>query len=93
MVTCGWIGFIGYILALIFFLLGFISVIYMAYDAYKIGKKRGWFFILNRNDIIRKNPFNFLLFSFIILPTGGYFFIYKIIFTIIPQYLRCLASI
>lgn len=91
MVVCSWIGFIGYVVALVFFLLGFFSIIYMTYDAYQIGKNKGWFFLLNKNDFIRKNPFNFLLFSLIILPTGGYFFIYKIAFIIIPKYWICLS--
>ena len=44
MVECTWIGFIGYIFALGYFLLGFFSIIYMANDAFKIGKNKGWFF-------------------------------------------------
>ena len=88
---CTWVGFIGYMFALIFFLLGFLSILYMAYDAYKIGKNKGWFFLLNQNDLVRKNPFNFLLFSFILLIFGGYFFIYKIAFIIIPKYWVCLT--
>ena len=91
MVECTWIGFIGYIFALGFFLLGFFNIIYMAIDAFKIGKNKGWFFLLNKNDIVRKCPFNFLLFSFIILPFGGYFFIYKIAYIIIPKYWTCLS--
>jgi len=89
MIECHWIGLISYLFAVLFFLLGFLSIIYMAYDAYKIGKNRGWFYTLNKSDLIRKNPFNFLLFSIIILPFSGYFFIYKIII-IIHRYLECL---
>ena len=76
MIMCTWIGFIGYVVTLIFFLAGLMSIVYMSYDAYKIGKNKGWFYLLNKDDIIRKNPFNFLLFSSIILPVGGYYFIY-----------------
>ena len=44
MVECTWIGFIGYIFALGLFLSGFFNIIYMAIDAFKIGKNKGWFF-------------------------------------------------
>lgn len=92
MVGCNWIGFGGYVFLFLFFLLGFLSLLYMAYDAYQIGREKGWFFQLNRNDLFRKNPFIFLLFAFIILSTGGYLLLYKIIFVIIPQYWRCLMQ-
>jgi len=90
MIECTWIGFIGYVLTLLFFLLGMFAIIYMAYDAYKIGKTKGWFYLLNKNDFIRKNPFNFLLFSLMIMPIGGYYFIYNIAFNILPSYWQCL---
>ena len=90
MVACSWEGLIGYLIALVFFITGIVSVIYMAYDAYKIGKKNGWFFLINKNDIVRRNPFNFLLFSSILIPIGC-FLIYKIM-TIIYKYWLCLSK-
>ena len=67
-------------------------MLYEAIIAFYIGKNKGWFFLLSKEDIIRKNPFNFLLFSIIILPIGVYFFIYKLGFVIIPNYWHCLLA-
>lgn len=92
MVKCNWIGFIGYILAFLFFLVGILGMLHAMISALYISKTKGWFFLLNKEDIIRRNPFNFLVFSMIILPIGVYFFIYKLGFIIIPNYWHCLTG-
>ena len=89
---CTWIGFAGYIFAFLFFLLGILAMAYMAYDAYKIGKSKGWLFLLNKDDFIRKNPLNFLLVTLIALPLGIYYFLYNIAFIILPPYWKCLMG-
>ena len=89
---CTWIGFAGYVFAFLFFLLGILAMTYMAYDAYKIGKSKGWLFLLNKDDFIRKNPLNFLLVSLLALPLGVYYFLYKIAFIILPPYWKCLMG-
>ncbi len=92
MTKCTWIGLIGYILALTFFLVGILFTFYTAYEAYKIGREKGWFYLLNKDDFIRKTPFNYLMSDLIALLVGVYYFIYPIAFIIIPKYWRCLIK-
>jgi len=90
MQKCSWIGMAGYVFALLFFARGALVILYMAFDAYRIGKDKGWFFQLSKDDIVKKNPFNFLLFSSVVIPLGCYLLICKIAFVIIPKYWICL---
>ena len=86
---CSWTGLGGYVFAFLFFLLGFISLLLETIVVYRIGKAKGWFYTLSKNDIFKKNPFVFLSVSVIVLSFGGYFLLYKLLI-IIYKYVKCL---
>ena len=92
MVDCTWLGLLGFVLILIFFSIALYASLIGIYDAYSVGKRRGWFFLINKEDFCRKNPFIIVICFSVLSLLGGYFFIYKLVFFIIPIRWQCLMG-
>ena len=89
---CTWIGFLGYLFALLFFTISVISAFLGLLTNIKIGKRFGWNISTNKNDFFLNTPKKAIMTYIFIIMLASYLFVYKIAFIILPPYWKCLMG-